>query len=264
MNLGPVMAVTLNTLRETVRDRVLYAFVLFALVVTLAGVLLGSLSVYQDERILEDLGLFTISTIGGIIAIFVGTNLVYKELDRRTIYLIFTKPISRWQFIWGKFLGLSLCILIVTMLMGVFLMGTVLVTSPAADRLSIVPVILQALGLIYLELLLVIALATFFSTFSTPLMSVLFTLGLWLAGHMSQALLALSRLAHDAGVKTLFQYIYYLIPDLATLTQMRSSLMSPPNQLPMDSFLLVAAYIVGYIMLLLSFATVITEQREFQ
>src|ERR1700676_5019737 len=98
-----VWAIAINTFRETIRDRVLYACVVFAIFLTLAGILLGSLSVSQNLRVLEDIGLFTISTIGGVIAIFAGTNLVYKELDKRTIYLIFTKPIGRWQFILGKF-----------------------------------------------------------------------------------------------------------------------------------------------------------------
>ncbi len=276
--LAPMWAVTVNTLRETVRDRVLYAFVFFALIMTLAGVLLGSLSVYQDDRILQDIGLFTISTIGGIIAIFVGTSLVYKEVDRRTIYLIYSKPISRWQFVCGKFLGLSLCVLIVTLLMGLFLVGTIIVTAHprGAETLAqmaptmiqvaqaMIPLMVVSLALIYLELLLVIAMATFFSTFSTPLMSVLFTLALWLCGHMGQSLLLLSRHASNAGVKMFFAGIYNILPDLAHLTQMRSDFMYPPHQLPQEAFVLVTVYVLAYIVILLSLATVITENREIQ
>lgn len=256
-----VVAIALNTFRETVRDRVLYAFVLFALVLTLAGILLGSLSVQQDMRILEDLGLFTISTIGGVIAIFVGTNLVYKELDKRTIYLIFTKPISRWQFIFGKFLGLALCLLIVTALMGAFLIALVGWYAQAAPPVTL---LLESLALIYLELLFVISVATFFSTFATPLMSVLFTLGMWMSGHMAQSLLALGNMSSQPGTKALFQAIYYILPDLSRLTQIRAEIVSPTYNLPAEALTLITVYILGYILLLLTLATVITERREFQ
>jgi Cu-processing system permease protein len=258
-----VWAIAINTFRETVRDRVLYAFVIFAVVFTLAGMLLGSLSVNQDTRILEDIGLFTISTIGGVIAIFVGTNLVYKEIDRRTIYLIFTKPIARWQFIFGKFLGLSLCVLIVTALMGGFLM--LMVFGFYHEKSYYIMPMLGSLSLIYCELLLVIALATFFSTFATPLMSVLFTLGLWISGHMGQSLLALSQMSTSEATKAMFQVIYHILPDLAKLTQIRADLMSAATSATLDqqALILVTTYIVGYIVLLLSFATIITERREF-
>lgn len=253
-----VWAITVNTFRETVRDRVLYAFIVFAIVVTLAGILLGSLSVSQNVRVLEDIGLFTISTIGGVIAIFVGTNLVYKEMDKRTIYLIFTKPISRWQFIVGKFLGLALCILVVTTLMGGFLVGlATLYKTPHAVAL------VGSLGLAYLELLLVIALATFFSTFSTPLMSVLFTLALWLTGHLAPSLLALGKMSESSAIKSLFEGIYYLLPDLATLTKIRFDLMNPERHFAAESLGLIVTYLFAYIVLLLSFATIVTERREF-
>jgi Cu-processing system permease protein len=108
--LNAVYALALNTLRETVRDKILYSFVLFAFLISCMSMLLGSLSVGQDARILQDVGLAAISFVGGIIALFAGTNLVYKELDKRTIYIIFTKPLRGWHFILGKFLGLSACI----------------------------------------------------------------------------------------------------------------------------------------------------------
>ncbi len=260
-------AIALNTFRETVRDRILYAFVLFAFLFTLAGIILGSLSIGQNERILQDMGLAVISMIGGIIAIFLGTNLVYKEIDRRTIYLILTKPIARWQFVLGKYLGLSFCIFVVTGLMGIFLVGLLAVFGAEVKALVLVA---QAIGLIYLELLFVIAVATFFSTFATPLMSVLFTLAIWLIGHMSQALLELSKLSQantsDAACipscTKLGQVMYWIVPDLAKLTQVRYELISLR---PVDCEILfyLITYILAYIIFLLLLSTLVTEQREF-
>lgn len=258
MGAHSIWAIAINTFRETVRDRVLYAFIIFALFVTLAGLLLGSLSVSQNVRVLEDLGMFTISTIGGVIAIFVGTNLVYKELDKRTIYLLFTKPIARWQFIVGKFLGLALCILIVTAMMGGFLMLTAYLNGER-NLLAM----LGSLGLTYLELLLVIALATFFSTFATPLMSVIFTLALWICGHLGQSLLALSKMSTSEALKPLFVGIYYLLPDLGKLTQIRFDMMSTAPHYQTTTVVVISAYVFAYIVILLGFATLVTDRREF-
>jgi len=260
MNLQSTWAIAINTFRETVRDRVLYAFVVFAIIFTLAGILLGSLSVEQNVRVLEDIGMFTISTIGGVIAIFVGTNLVYKELDKRTIYLIFTKPISRRQFILGKFLGLALCIACVTLLMGGFL---IVVSLISGEKFTALGPLLGSLGLLYLELLLVIALACFFSTFATPLMSVIFTLALWLCGHLGQSLLALSKMSSNETIKPLFYGLYQALPDLAKLTQLRFELISQAHRFDVPTMLVITGYVIAYIVLLLSFATVITERREF-
>jgi ABC-type transport system involved in multi-copper enzyme maturation permease subunit len=263
MGLGRVWAIGINTFRETVRDRILYAFVFFALFVTLAGILLGSLSIGSESglRVLEDIGMFTISTIGGIIAIFVGTNLVYKELDKRTIYLIFTKPIRRWQFIVGKFLGLALCLLAVTAMMGGFLMA-ISCWKGEHNLLAMV----GSLGLLYLELLLVNALATFFSTFGTPLMSTIYTLGLWICGHLGPSLKALGNMSESDAVKGLFNGIYNLLPDLAKLTQIRFDLLTASQSSPhfsSETVVLILAYVFAYIVILLSLATVVTERREF-
>jgi len=257
--ISAIVAIAGNTFRETVRDRVLYAFVLFAFLVTLAGILLGSLSVGQDLRVLEDLGLTTIAFIGGIIAIFVGTSLVYKEVERRTIYLILTKPISRWQFIAGKYLGLALCVFVVTLAMGGFLLATVFLYSPE----HVVNLLLwQSLAYIFLELLFVTAVATFFSTFSTPVMSVLFTLGFWLIGHMGQSLRELGKLSANQAVARFFDTIYWLVPDLARLTEIRADLMYGRQPEPELIFYLLS-YVIAYILFLLTLCTVVAERREF-
>jgi Cu-processing system permease protein len=255
----PLIAIARNTFRETVRDRILYVFLLFAFVITLGGLLLGSLSIGQDLRILEDLGLATIAFIGGIIAIFVGTNLVYKEIDRKTIYLIVTKPISRWQFIVGKYVGLALCVGVVTFVMGGFLYAVIGLFSPGHMAS---PLLLESVALIYLELLFVTALATFFSSFATPIMSIVFTLALWFIGHMGQSLRQLGALSDNAAAKQFCNAVYWLLPDLARLTQVRGELMYG-HQIDAQLFFYLTAYILAYMILLLSVATVIMERREF-
>lgn len=257
--LNAVFTIALNTLRETVRDRVLYAFLFFAFLLTLGGIILGSLSVGQNLRILVDLGLATISIFGGIIAIFVGTALVYKEIEKKTIYLIVTKPIKRWEFVLGKFLGLAICLLIVTVLMGTFLVA---LTAFMSDGHKINMDLIYSIPLIYLELLFITAIATFFSTFATPMMSVVFTLGAWLIGHLGQSLLALAQITDSSSAKTILKTAYWVMPDLAKLTVVRSEITSGVNPGP-ELITYLVAYIMAYIVFLLSISTLITERREF-
>ena len=254
-----VSAIATNTFRETVRDRILYAIVVFALLATLSGLLFGSLSVDQDVRVLEDLGLFTITIFGGLISVFVGTNIVFKEIDRRTIFLIVTKPINRWEFVTGKFLGLAMCTFVTNFAMGVFLLGVV--AFQTGNFNASLPM-LYSLSLIYVELLLVIAMAIFFSTFATPLMSMVFTLSLWVTAHLGSSLLALGKLSTSALVQFTSSLIYYCMPDLATLTLMRGDILD--GRYPNLSFLgYILAYVVAYCALLLTCSTLITERKEF-
>ena len=103
--LNRIVAVAANTFRETVRERVLYNLVFFALAMTLSGLLLGHLSIRQDEKIIKDLGLAAIDFFGTLIAIFIGVGLVSKEIERRSLYPLLAKPLSRGEFFLGKFAG---------------------------------------------------------------------------------------------------------------------------------------------------------------
>ncbi len=260
--LSAIEAIALNTFRETVRDRVLYAFFVFACLITVMGILLGSISVGQDIRIIEDLGLAVIAIIGGIIAVFAGTNLVYKELERRTIYVIFTKPVTSWQFIAGKYLGLAMCIFVVLMAMGAFLAFLVWIVQPTHQIQFHLIWICASLALVLLELLFVLALATFFSTFSNPIMSVIFTLSLWFIGHLGGSLLDLSRMSTSSLAGTVLTGLYWCLPDLASLTRVRAQLMY--EQAPASEIVVyLVCYVSAYILLLLVLAALVNERREF-
>ena len=259
--MGKIYAIALNTFRETVRDKIIYSLVVFIVIVTLIAILMGSLSVGQNARILRDMGLAAISFVGGIIAIFAGTNLVFKEIDKRTIYIIFTKPITGWQFILGKYLGLAACLLILVIAMGLFLTG-VLSLSQGAPFQSQMAMMSLPLTVVYLELLFVIALATFFSTFASPVMSVLFTLSLWLIGHFGDSLKELGKISQNEALSTFMNSVYWLLPDLASLTRIRT-LISPTNHSYDEALSYLICYVIAYVVILLVIASVVTEQREF-
>jgi Cu-processing system permease protein len=258
--LAKIYAIALNTFRETVRDKILYSFLVFIVLVMLLAILLGSLSVGQDERVLRDFGLASISFVGGIIAIVAGANLVFKELDKRTVYIIFTKPVTGWQFILGKYLGLSFAVGCMVSAMGLFMIGVLALTNSHSLAFELSR-LWAPLALVYLELLFVIAMATFFSTFANPIMSVLFTLSLWLIGHFGDSLRELGRLSQNESLGAFMNFLYWLLPDLASLTRVRNLLMYG-NQSGNEVISYLSCYVIAYVLILLVMASIVTEQRE--
>ncbi len=259
--LEKIYAIALNTFRETVRDRIIYSLLVFIVLVTFIAILLGSLSIGQNEKILRDFGLASIAFIGGIISIFAGTNLVFKEIDKRTIYIIFTKPLTGWQFILGKYCGLSFCLLMLLISMGLFL-TTVLSFSQGDAFWHQLQVLALPLATVYLEILFVIGLAIFFSTFSTPVMSVLFTLSLWLIGHFGDSLKELGKISQNESLGSFMNFVYWLLPDLASLTRIRG-MIAAGNNASNEALCYLTCYVVAYVLILLVLASVITERREF-
>ena len=192
-----VRLVAWHVFKESVRDRVLYSIVAFAVLLVTASLLLGEITAGQDLKIIKDLGLATIELAGILMAVFIGIGLVAREIDRRSIYSLLAKPLPRWEFIVGKYIGLVLTILVNIALMTIAfyaVLAWIGWLSPEHVRKSweapaLDPALLLAIALIAAELALLTAIALFFSTFSSSaLMSLIFTLGLWVAGVLSQDL----------------------------------------------------------------------------
>src|SRR5687767_5771944 len=159
-----LIAIARNTFREAVRDRVLYNLVIFVLLLTAAAIFIGELSGGQERKIIVDLGLSAMLLFGVFIAIFVGVGLVYKEIERRTIYAIFSKPVGRGEFLVGKYLGLCLTLLVNVVVMGLGVSLALVYVSRGWDPLILT--IWPAVLMIYMELMLITALALLFSSFS--------------------------------------------------------------------------------------------------
>jgi ABC-type transport system involved in multi-copper enzyme maturation permease subunit len=189
--------IALAVFRESVRERVLYNLVGFALLVIGASYLIGQMTAGQDVKIIKDLGLSAMAIFGLFIAIFIGIGLVSKEVERRSIYSLLAKPLPRWEFIVGKYLGLVLTILVNLSLMTIafyLMLAWMGWSAPANVKLSweapaVDPALLLAIALIFAEAALLTAIALFFSTFSSStLLSLILTLGVWVAGIESQDL----------------------------------------------------------------------------
>src|SRR5256886_8825545 len=208
-----VASITLNTFREAVRDRVLYNLVLFVLLLTGAAIFIGELSGGQERKIIVDLGLSAMLLFGVFIAIFVGVGLVYKEIERRTIYAIFAKPVGRGEFLIGKYLGLCLTLLVNVLVMGAGVCLALVYVSRGWDPLVLH--IWPAILLIYVELMILTGVALLFSSFSSPALSALFTFFIFVIGHFSSDLKGLATSMGSTSARWLFATLYYLLPNLA-------------------------------------------------
>lgn len=255
-----ITAIARNAFREAVRDRVLYNLVLFVLLLTGAAIFIGELSGGQERRIIVDLGLSAMLLFGVFIAIFVGVGLVYKEIERRTIYTIFAKPVTRGEFIVGKYLGLCLTLLVNVVVMGAGVSLALTYVSRGWDplALSIWPAIL----LIYVELMILTGVALLFSSFSSPALSALLTFFIFIIGHFSAALKGLSTSMGSTSARWLFGGLYYLLPNLANLSYITPA---AHGEVPgVAHIATVVLYSLIYIAVILSAATLIFSRRNFK
>ena len=203
-----VMAIAWNTFREAVRDRVLYLIVAFAVILILASTLLSSLTVGSEEKIVKDFSLSMIALFGTATALFLGIGLVYKEIERKTVYTLLSKPIGRGQFLAGKYVGLCLTLAVNLIIMSAVFF--VLLRARGFDAGEI----WVALVLTYVELLLVTSIAVFFSSFSTPILSALFSGALWIVGHLTWSLKMLEDLLTTSAARGITRGFYLLLPNL--------------------------------------------------
>lgn len=203
--------VAVNTFREAVRDRVLYNLIFFALLMMGAAVLVGKISIGIERLVIINLGLSAISLFGLVMAIFIGVGLVSKEIEKRTLYSILSKPIHRWEFLIGKYAGLLLTLGVNTLFMTFGLAVALFYVSHNFLRADVS--ILVAVYFILLELALVTALALFFSCFSSPMLSTLFTLGIYIAGVFAKDIRDFGEVTQNPVLGHITRVIYYLLPN---------------------------------------------------
>ncbi len=218
-----ISRIAVSVFRESVRDRVLYNLVFFAVLLIASSYLLGQLTAGQDVKIIKDLGLAATSIFGLFIAIFIGIGLVSKEVERRSIYALLAKPISRPQFVLGKYAGLvlTLAVNVAVMTAAIYAVLAYMTWTETAraqsgwDAPGIDPALLKALFLIFVELMLITAIALFFSTFSTPLLSAALTFGFYIVGHFNADLRNFESVVDSRAAQWLARGLYHVLPDLS-------------------------------------------------
>ena len=203
--------VALNTFREAVRDRVLYSFVFFALLMMVAAILVGQISIGIESLVIVSLGLSAISVIGLLMAVFIGVGLVYKEMDKRTLYALLAKPIRRWEFLLGKFAGLLLTLTVNTAAMAAGLFAALYYVKHALARAD--AVVLVAVYFILLKLAIIVALSLLFSCFTTPLLAILFTAGIYVAGLFVKDIRGFGSITGSPALDRIAVWVSYLLPN---------------------------------------------------
>jgi len=265
-----VPRIAVNVFKESVRDKVLYNLVLFATLLIAASYLIGQLTAGQDIKIIKDLGLAATSIFGLFIAVFIGIGLVSKEVDRRSIYSLLTKPIRRAEFIVGKYLGLVLTLLVNVSAMTLALyvvLGYMAWRAggwmmPGWDRPAVDPLLLEAIALTFCQLMIMTAVALFFSTFSTPMLSAALTFGLYVVGQFNADLRNFENVIDSKPAIYLARALYYLLPNLAPLDQKAGVVHG--QGVPWMYMLLSVGYTLVYIAALVLGAVLIFSRRDFK
>jgi Cu-processing system permease protein len=206
--------IAFNTFREAVRDRVLYNLIAFALLLSGAAILVGEISIDIERLVVVNLGLTAVSLFGVVIAIFIGIGLVSKEIDKKTLYTVLSRPVRRWEFIVGKFFGLTGTLVVNTFFMAIGVILALLYTAHKFEKMD--AWVLVAVYFIVLQFLMVCALALFFSSFSTSLMSAVFTFALFIIGSLAEDLRGFAHVTHGAGAMLAIA-IAYLVPNFSAL-----------------------------------------------
>jgi ABC-type transport system involved in multi-copper enzyme maturation permease subunit len=253
-----------------VRDKVLYNLVLFALLLIGSSYLLGKLTAGQDIKIIKDLGLAATSLFGLFIAVFIGIGLVSKEVDKRSVYSLLAKPIRRPQFVFGKYCGLTLTLAVNVAVMAAALYavlfymswGVPITTAQSWDAPALDPALLKAVSLIFVELMLVTAIALFFSTFSTPMLSAAFTFGLFIVGHFSSDLRNFQDAVDSPAAARLARGLYWVLPNLAQFDIKADVVHGQP--VPLGYMAVTVAYAACYIAMLLVISMFVFARRDFK
>ncbi len=255
--LANISALAMNTFRETVRDRIFYLVGAFGFIMLISTAVVSPLTIGAQGKIMSDVGLAAMSVFGLLVVVFVGSNMVHKEMDKGTILTILSKPVSRRQYLWGKFLGLSLTQVSMIAVMGVlFLVMTFVAPGEFTFRY------LPAIYLIFLEMMLITAVVVLFSTSVSPVLAAVFSLGVFVMGHLSESIRDFGTMQESAFQTKSAQVIYYLIPNLEVFN-VRGAVVHGVT-VGMDHILMATLYGVTYSCLLLILAGSIFARKELR
>jgi Cu-processing system permease protein len=255
-----VLIVARNTFREAVRDRVLYNLVFFALLMIASAVIVGQISMDIETIVMVSLGLSAISLIGLLIAVFTGVGLVSKEIDKRTLHAVLAKPLRRWEFLLGKFTGLVLTLAVNTAAMAAGLFVAMWFVKHSLVRGD--SAVLVAVYFVLLKLTLVVALAMMFSCFTSPLLAILFTAGLYIAGLFVAQLRSLQMTQMGPLTQKFLSLLSFLLPNFGNYDVMGAAAhgRAIPRMLVINNTL----YTVLYCAIVLSVAAVIFSRKDLK
>jgi ABC-type transport system involved in multi-copper enzyme maturation permease subunit len=251
-----ISGVALNTFRESVRDKVLITLIIFAVLVMGGARVIQPLALGEEAKIIKDLGLSAITLFCVLIAILVGGRIVYREVEKRTIYIMLAKPVRRWEFILGKYLGLMAVLVVSLVVMTAAFYVILLVLGIGAS-----PYLLLAILLTLFQLAILTAAAVLFSTFSTPITGAVFAFAVYFVGHLTRDLRLLAAMSPSPVVKVASYFLYYVLPNLSNFNIRPEVVYGAP--LDPAALVLSVSYALVYSATLLLIAVVIFNRKEF-
>lgn len=250
-----IWTIARNTVKLEVRDKILYGILAFALLYIFFELFMANL-VLKELPMVKSFGLTGIYLFNAVVALFLGTTSFFKDVDRKVVYFILSKPVSRAQFLLGKFLGLCLVLLLTTAILGVAYLGLIAYEHGGFDVLGLMAIFMQ-----YLEMVLFIAFALFVSTFSSSLLSIVYTSAVFFLGHVVSSLLTDAQQIGITGVQYfLVQVFYYVFPNLEKFDVRNLAIHNVP--MPGLSVALAACYAGVYVILLLSASVWVFNKKE--
>lgn len=252
-----ILSIALNTFRENLREKLLYNLVIFALLMMGSSIVISRLTMGDYERIILDIGLGSINIFSVLIAIFVGIGLVSKEIEKKTIYTIVSKPVPRYEFLVGKFCGLAVTLWVNTCVMVIGLLSVLWIKHVPVEL-----VLFKSVLLMYLECLVVTAVALLFSTFSSATLSAIFTLAIYVIGHLSSDLRLFGKKFMGEAGQGFLNALYYVLPNLERFN-LKGHVIHH-LEFPGADLALTLTYGLAYAGLLLLLASLIFQQRDFQ
>ena len=267
--MNKIWTVAKNTFIEAIRDRVLYSLVLFAILMMASSLIAGTISAEQHNKIIKDFALTAISFFGIMLSVFLGMGLVYKEIEKKTVYNIFSKPLERYQFIIGKYLGLAITIFIITVSMLLISMLLVFYIETKYEdfikfyyRGHFYGEFLLAVFFQYLEFLIVIGIALVLSSFTTPVLAVLMTLLVFAVGRFSSDIRLFAEEVKNPVISVVVEVLYRVIPNLEKF-KFRSEAVYG-GEVTLTLIVNTTVYAMIYVLILLLLSIIIFERREFK
>ncbi|ALA60159.1 ABC transporter permease [Nitrospira moscoviensis] len=251
-----VLSIALNTFRENLRDKLLYNLLVFALLMIGSSLLLMRLTLGEFHRLLLDVGLASTNIFSVLIAIFVGIGLVNKEIEKKTIYTIVSKPVARYEFLLGKYIGLT-----ITLFVNLTIMTAGLLAVLLAQNVPIEAVLFKAIGLILLECMVVTAVALLCSTFTSATLSAIFTLATYVIGHLTADLKTFAEKMGE-GMQAVMNGLYYVLPNLERFN-LKGHVVHH-LEVSTSDLLLIVLYGLTYVTFLLLSASIIFQRRDFR
>ncbi|NCP76791.1 ABC transporter permease [Candidatus Gracilibacteria bacterium] len=249
--------IALNTFRELARNKILYMIVFFGIALIGFSLVLGTLSLGQSDKIVVDFGLAMVEIFGIISVIFIGSQLLFREIEGKTVYLILSKPVKRRDFILGKFFGFAAILFFIIFIQSIISMIVFFIAETPLSFLLFI-----SIGFIYIKLLLLFAIILFFSTFISPLLSILLVMGVYIIGHSITTMTDMAIRSGNQILLYLSKFLMVIFPNFEALNI--KSIIGTPIVLGSSFFAVNIVHALLYLALILTFAVLIFNRKTFE